>query len=688
MKYFLAAGLLLCSGLSMAQDKEPATTTYDTVHIVALQGSTYKKIPFQVSTIDSKTMLRRPLPQLMNQLALLPAISSISSGGGINKPVIRGLSFNQIQLFGFGTWLDNQTWDDRHDIGIAAGPSTQVEIISGPAAILYGPNTMGGAIVFHEKTPVAGEKTNGYVQGGLFSNSLGGNLDAGIQSGSGKLYYALNGSYQMHTNYMQGGGEEDGKEALAFNSKYTNAALKGMLGYRGKKSSHQLNYSYYKQLLGIIEDEEANNPGGGGEEERDYEMEAPYQDVQTHVISSENKFITGRSTILFNAGFQMNKRQEFEPGETGPKSKFLAVALNLKTVTADLQWQSAASKPAGVSVGVQGFHQQNENFGGWVLVPDARISTIGSFALFHYYKNRFNLLAGARIDAHRIRTFDTPIPQADTIQAPYPRPGQAIEKNYTPFSFSAGAVYHVSERLQVKANIASGYAAPNYAQLTAFGRHEGSYRFEIGNNNLGMSKNLQADLSVELETAGLKAILKAYDNRVNDYIYIKPTGDSVKGLEVYRWSQDNAVLQGIELELNLHPQEIKWLELYANGSIMQGKLTNGKGYLPYIPSGKLISGITLKGGHDKWQELYATLQFDAYGSQRKTAEFETATAGYLLTDLYFGGKPPIGKNHRWTAVLFCTNLFDKAYFNHSSLIKSIGVMEPGRNIGLQVRYSW
>ena len=499
----------------------------------------------------------------------------------------------------------------------------------------------------------------------------------------------MNTSIQAHTNYLQGGGEENGKEALAFNSKYTNAALKGMIGVRKAKSTHQLNYSYYKQLLGIIEDEEVENPGGGApEEERDYEMEAPCQDVVTHVISSENKFITGKSAVLLNLGYQMNTRKEFEPGLTGKKSKLLAVALDLKTVTADLQWQSDAHKAAGLSAGIQGFHQVNENFGNWVLVPDAKISTIGGFALFHLNKGRLNLLAGARIDAHEIRTFITPVPQPDTFNATFPKPQQALKKSYTPFSFSSGAVYHLSDQLSVKANIASGYAAPNYAQLSAFGRHEGSYRFEIGNNDLNMEKNLQIDLSFEIQNSSFKASLKGYDNMVNDYIYINPTGETVKELKVYKWEQHDAVLKGLELELNVHPQSVQWLEFYANGGLISGKLTNGNGYLPYIPAEKLITGITVKGGHEKWQELYVTLQLDTYGSQKNMAEFETASAGYLLTDIYLGGKPPLGKNHRWTAVLFCTNIFNKAYFNHTSLIKSIGVMEPGRNAGLQFRYSF
>jgi iron complex outermembrane recepter protein len=685
MKYFFSVALLFITGMLSAQQESPATTNFDTVYISALRGATLNKLPFSISTLKRADVLHRPLPQLMQQLALLPSVSSISSGGGINKPVIRGLSFNQIQLFGFGTRMDNQTWDDRHDLGIAGGPFTSAEVIGGPAAILYGPNTMGGALIITEKAPDAGEKTHGYVQTSFFGNSRGGNLDAGLRSGAGKYYYALNTSLQAHTNYMQGGGEEeDGKEALAFNSKYTNVSAKGMVGYRGKKSTHQINYGYYKQLLGIVEDEEPT--AGGGEEERDYEMEAPYQDVQTQVISSENKFFTGKSNIILNLGYQANKRKEFEPGETGPKSKDLAVALNLKTVTADLQWQSDPGKASGINIGLQAFHQRNENFGNAVLVPDAKINTVGAFALYHFNTGKFNLLAGARIDAHEIHTFETPNPEEDTLNAPYPEPEQALKKNYTPFSFSVGAVYHISSLVQLKLNIASGYAAPNYAQLTAFGRHEGSYRFEIGENNLKMSKNLEADLALVLENSDVKASLKAYDNMVNDYIYINPTGDSLKGLKVYRWAQHDAVLKGLELELTLHPQSVQWLEVFANGGVMNGKLKNDKGYLPYIPSGKLITGFTVKGGHEKWQELYATIQFDAYGAQKNVANYETTTAGYFLTDLYLGGRPPIGQQHRWSAVVFCTNLFNKAYFNHSSLIKSIGIMEPGRNLGLALRY--
>ncbi|MBC6492912.1 hypothetical protein BC349_17790 [Flavihumibacter stibioxidans] len=625
----------------------------------------------------------------MHQLALLPSVSTISAGGGINKPIIRGLSFNQIQVFGYGIRMDNQSWDDRHDIGIAGSPFTHIEIISGPAAILYGPNILGGAIVFRELPPGTDESFHGYVQSGLFSNSRGLNLDAGIRQGKSGKYFALSANLQGHTNYTQGGGKKDKEPAMAFNSKYTNISLKGMAGIRNEKRSHQINYSLYQQFLGIVEDENLealNNPGKKAE--RDYEMEAPYQFVQTHVISSESKFKTGKSQLLLNAGYQFNRRKEFEPGDTGPKSKFLAVALDLQTFTTDLQWQSDRSRAFRFSGGFQFFSQYNKNFGNWVLVPDARIITTGLFGLTQWKSGAFDITAGIRADANKLSTFTTPIQQPDTLNATISGPEQAVKKNYHPASFSAGVVYHLNADMQLKLSLASGYAAPNYAQLTAYGRHEGTYRFEVGNNNLNISKNLQGDISWSIRRPGFQASVSAYLNSIGQYIYIAPSGEYVKDLKVYRWKQDNAVLKGLELELNIHPASVSWLEYFLTAGIIRGQLKENKSPLPYIPANKLITGMTWHGSNQKWKELYATLQFNAYAAQKRPATFEAGTAGYLLTNVFIGGKPPMGKDHHWQWSVFATNLFNKAYFSHTSLVKNIGIYEPGRNIGLQCMYQF
>ncbi|MGE5108740.1 MAG: TonB-dependent receptor plug domain-containing protein [Sphingobacteriales bacterium] len=664
----------------------------DSVVITAFGKRPAKNIPYNIERVNLKKFQLTPRPQLMQQLLQLPSVSSISSGSGINKPVIRGLSFNHIQLFANGTRIDNQTWDDRHDIGISDNGFDRIEIINGPAALVYGPNTLGGAMIMEEKTPALNEITNGYVNLGFFGNSLGGNLNAGIRAGKKNWYYSLHAGMQMHANYVQGEGEEKNQPAveedkpLAPNSKFNSLAFKGMIGFRNEKSHHQFTYNLYNQNLGIIEDESQNTTPV--KEERDYEMEAPYQNVNTHVISLENSFQTGKSEITFNAGYQFNKRKEFEP-DVLPKSKYLGVGLDLSTLTGDLQWHSDKSKATGVTIGVQGFYQNNKNFGNFVLVPDAHVSTIGAFAVGHTDYKQWNFLYGIRIDAHQLNMFTTTPKIPDTLNPSFPAPQQNLKRNYTPYSFSFGVVYHPTEQWSLKLNAANGYAAPNYAHLTSFGKHEGTYRFEVGNNNLKMEKNIEVDATVEYTNADITISVNGYLNSINDYIYINPTNETVSTLQVYRWTQNDAQINGLEATLQVHPAQTKWFEGYLRTGLLSGKLKDGKGNLPYIPASKVITGFTFKKDEGKkWQQLYATLQLSAYGKQNKVAQFEEETDGYFLADIFIGASPALGKHHRWNFTAFCTNLFNKGYFNHLSLIKTIDVREPGRNIGLQVRYGF
>lgn len=697
MKKLFLIALLFCSLTAISQTDTSGRVgghsfvTYDTVTITALGRLAGNKIPFNIQSVNLRKLQLTPHPQLMQQLALLPSVSSISSGSNINKPVIRGLSFNHVQLFAMGTRIDNQTWDDRHDIGLAETGFDNVEVISGPAALLYGPNAMGGAILFHETVPGVNEKLNGYGQLSFFGNSLGGNVKAGVREGKEHLYYSLNAEYDMHANYVQGKKDEENGAAeedkpLAGNSKFTDLAFKGMIGTRNENSQHQFNYSLYQQQLGIIEDESGNGTSQP-EEERDYEMEAPYQDVTTHILSTENTWKTKQGDLVVNAAYQYNHRLEYEPGDQ-PKSKELGVGLNLSTITADIQWQHGKTSSSGYTFGIQASYQNNKNIGNAILVPDAHISTVGAFALGHLTIGKLNLLAGARVDVHQLKMFKTDSNEPDTLVPPIPEPEQELTKNFTPFSFSAGAVYHLTDQFSVKLNVATGYTAPNYAQLTAFGKHEGTYRFEVGNNNLDKEQNTEADLTFLYENENISASLNGYTNNIHNYIYITPTADSVGGLKIYDWTQHNATINGIELGFNLHPVTAKWFEGSIHAGLLSGKLSNGGGYLPYIPATKVITDLTFKSESARWKNMYATLRVSAYGSQNNVAEFEEPTDGYVLTDLYIGATPSLGKNNRWGVTVFCTNLFNVGYFSHLSLIKAIDVFEPGRNIGAQLRYSF
>src|SRR5215211_2246075 len=119
MKKLIFPSILWTFSSASAQVTDTLSVHYkefDTVTISALGRQSYTNIPYTIHRADLQKLQETPRPQLMNQLSRLPSVSSISSGNGINKPVVRGLSFNHLQLFAQGTRIDNQTWDDRHDI--------------------------------------------------------------------------------------------------------------------------------------------------------------------------------------------------------------------------------------------------------------------------------------------------------------------------------------------------------------------------------------------------------------------------------------------------------------------------------------------------------------------------------------------------------------------------------------------
>ena len=135
-------------------------------------------------------------------------------------------------------------------------------------------------------------------------------------------------------------------------------------------------------------------------------------------------------------------------------------------------------------------------------------------------------------------------------------------------SLSAGLAWDIHKNLSAKLNFASGFTAPNYAQTGSFGKHEGTYRFERGNTSLSMEKNYETDVELSYHGTSISLVLSAYYNKVNDYIYISNTGDSIQRirpvgtdtLPVYAYMQNNATLQGGEFMLLLHPKNLKWID--------------------------------------------------------------------------------------------------------------------------------
>lgn len=682
----------LTTNLEVTISMESSTTELEEVVITSNSSKLQDNIPYSVNVISKSELQATGSPSLMDALSKQPGVDKISLGTGINKPVIRGLSSNRILLYSQGTRVENQQWDDHHDLGISDVGINKVEIIYGPSALIYGSDALGGALIFQDEKPAVTGTTVGDANLGFYSSSLGLNADAGVKGASKSLFYSARLGAQSHVSFHQGelenppaGTDPDG---FAPNSKWNSITGKAAVGLSKSWGVSKLSYSYFNRMSGVVEDESGQLPNPNDEEEQmDRHIEAPYQDVTTHIVSVENTILTGKSKLNINVAYQVNDRKEFEPrvdpNDSTKKLSDPAIRLLLNNTTYDIKWSSNADKPFGITIGSQGLFQENKNKGLEILVPDAKVSDVSGFLLLRYDLPKWNFLGGFRYDSRHIEA-NAPIDE-DTVNGR--RTALNITKDYTPVTGSIGLAFHPNKQTTLKANVASGISAPNYAALGTYGKHEGTYRFEIGNPDLKVEENIEGDLGIIWENESVTLHANGFSNKIKDYIFTTPTADSIftdaGGFKVYRITQNDATISGGDFGFDVHPNTTKWIDLKATYAITRGTLDAG-GNLPFIPADKVISEI--KFSKTKFHSLIEpsiTLVVNNYFDQTKNSEFELATNGYTLLDLHLGCQLKIGK-HIAEVNVFCNNITNTAYFSHLSLIRTIGVREMGRNIGFHI----
>jgi iron complex outermembrane receptor protein len=670
----------------LAINLQPSSTELEEVVVTSNNVKLPDNIPYSVNTVSKEEMDRTGSLTMMSKLAYQPGMDRISVGTGIGKPVIRGNSFNRILLYSMGTRIENQQWDDRHDLGISEIGVDKVEVINGPSALIYGADALGGALIFVDEKPAPAGTSSGNVGLGLNFNNFGSNLDGSYKHTNTKgLFYMLHAGGHGSGSYVQGGEKPDSikfSKNYAANSKFIDGAGKGTIGISKQWGVSKLSYSFMNQKIGIVELEPDSIVAIEPEHEMStYDVEAPFQDVTSHIISNENTFLMKQSKLNLNVAYQLNNRKEYEP--TGvKKGKELAFGLKLNVFTYDFKWTTDAEKKLGFTIGTQGMLQKNENFGNETLVPDADVKDFAGYALLRYDISNINILGGIRYDLRKIEAESAEgNEEEDSLDI---KPEIDFENEYKPVSASLGLAFHPSEEFTIKLNGATGFSAPNYAELGTYGRHEGTYRFEIGNPDLNMEQNVEGDLGIIWENEFASFNISGFYNAISNYIYISPSADSIDELPVYNYVQNDANISGGALGFDIHPTNLNWLDVYASYAVTRGKL-NGGGDLPFMPADKIIGGIKLSANKKiLFHEPYIEFVVSNYFKQEKTAQYELATDSYALLDVHIGGNFKIAK-HKTTLNVFATNVLNEGYYNHLSLIKNIGIKEMGMNIGFQLR---
>ncbi|MCG9791640.1 TonB-dependent receptor [Flavobacterium algicola] len=607
----------------------------------------------KVSHESIQSLQEKGTSTLIEGLATIPGVSQVSTGTSIGKPVIRGLSGNRILVYSQGVRIENQQFGDEHGLGLNDSGVESVEVIKGPASLLYGSDALGGVLYFNPEKFADANSIKANFSQKLFSNTLGSSTSLGLKTSTENWKYLVRGNYSTHSDYKVPNGDR------VTNTRYNETDLKTAIGYSNSGFSTVFRYNYNGLDLGIPEN-------GVEAQSTSKDTEFPRQGIDNHLLSLNSIVYIGSSKLDLDLGYIANNRREYED------SPQAILQMQLNTLNFNAKYHLPKLGAIESIIGLQGMHQTNTNAGEELLIPDAKTNDIGVFGTANYEWNSNVIQGGLRYDNRKVITEEN----GDIGEEGYFQP---INRSFDSFNASLGYKTDLATDLILRLNLASGFRAPNLAELSSNGVHEGTYRYEVGNANLDNEQNMQTDLNIEYKNSHFEFFVNGFYNHINNYIYINATGATLDDNLVYEYIQNDAKLYGGEAGLHFHPHPLDWLHFETSFETVTGKKQNGD-YLPLLPANNWNNTIRTEFKIRDWlKDAFATLSYNATFSQKNVSGFETASSGYGLVNLGFGGNVTLGKTN-FRINLNGNNLFNKSYIAHLSRLKTDGIPNIGRNI--------
>lgn len=575
----------------------------------------------------------------------IPGVQSSALGTAVGRPVIRGLDGPRVAVLENGlSSQDVSNVSQDHAVTLEPFLADQIEVLKGPATLLYGSGAIGGVVNVvdgrvPEKAPDNGFAGRAEVRHDSVSDGHTGLLR--LDAGNDKFAIHVDGMHRDNEDYDIPGGTL-ANSAVKTTSGAVGASVLGSWGYVG------LAVSRFMDLYGSPAE-----PGDAAEGEDPVHIKM----AQTNYTLKGGLVqpIDGIAKIEFNLGHGDYQHVEYE-GDT-PGTTFSTNSNQGRLVVtheALAGWEG--------SFGVQTQHRQFAAVGEETFVPATTTNGVGVFLTEQRDFGPVSIDVGAR---HDRQTVD---------------PQDGAKRRYDPNSFSAGAAWRFAENWHVSMNLDHAERAPSEEELFANGPHEASNTFEIG-SDLGKEKSNQAELGLHFHGNVMEGKVAVYYNKYDNFIYLADTGTVEDDLPVRVWSQNDATFRGAEAEATFHLSRGvsgNW-DLRVFGDTVRATLSDGGGNVPRIPSGRL--GSTLSWTADS---LRASLGAVRYMKQDKVADFETDTAGYTLVNAHFAWTFVNDDRNQWEAFVDGNNLTNQTARPATSLFKDVAPM-PGRNVSVGVR---
>jgi len=624
-------------------------------------------------------------------LARQPGVSSTFFGPNASRPILRGLDAERVRVLtdGIGSFDVSNTSVD-HAVATNALLADRIEILRGPAALLYGSGAIGGVVNMRDlriprEVPEAGPHVD--AMAGVASAAEERNIAASVNAPLGGGFVAhVDGSFFESGNYRTGGfvfskdlrdeaAEEGGEvadEAQARGRLPNTAArtwdVAGGLGWIGQDGANfGFAVSHLENRYGIpnnldLPHEDHDEAAEAGEEEgHGHESDITLNMRQNRVDVRGAVPLGGAfKELKLRGGWADYRHDEIEStGEIGTSFFNKSWEARAELVqAAQGGWQGAS--------GVQYFSRNFSAVGEEAYIPANETRQIGLFTLQEFDLGVARLEAGARYEHANVKS--------DVI---------GRERSFDSVSVSLGGSVDLGGGFRFALSGARSERAPSAEEMFANGAHAATGAVEIGNPDFRKERQIGAEAVLRGRGDGWRVELAGFINRFDNYIFLNPTGEEEEDLPVFQYQQSDARFYGFEVEGAVTLAQMGDTRIEATGLVdyTRADVLNGGGAVPRIPPLRLIGGLEASGS-----AVGGRVEVEHATAQRRIASFETETPGWTMVNASVSWKP-FGKDSQTTLLLQANNIFDVEARRHTSFLKDVAPLF-GRDFRLSARFSF
>jgi iron complex outermembrane receptor protein len=645
------------------------------------------KSKYTISEDRLKDDAGKPLGELMKRI---PGVNALKSGNGISKPMIHGMFGNRIGIINSDSPLAGQQWGVDHAPEIDPFNVGLISIIKGSAAIRYGMQAMGGAVVLEPKTLPKDPHIHGRVLTGYQTNGRLKTINAQLEKGFDNISMRIIGT-------LKHGGDQYAPNYYLTNTGVREQNFSIQVGKSTVSNWNiDLMYSLFNTENGILRGSHVGNLSDLEDaigrdvpfftaENFSNTINSPRQYVTHHTARIKSQYFFDESRFLeLIVSTQLDQRKEFDIRRQG-RSSIPSLSLSLFDVFQDLVYTDNSNEHRTFQFGIQNRISNNSNdpeTGVVPLIPNYGLWSIGAFSSLQFNVNNYNFESGIRYDFQR-------------LNAVFYSGNDLIDdtRQFNNVAFNIGVSRNLSSNFNLKWDNSLVSRSPFVNELYSYGLHQGVSGIEEGNGNLNAEKSFKSviDLAYSAHNV-LEASASIFYQSVGDFIYLSPQEEyrlTIRGaFPVFKYLQTDVDMFGFDFMSTVNiMKNFSWETKFS--WLKSENKSNGYAIIympPFFVENGLRLGIAKYGGFNDLRLSLSGKYVAKQVNMNPTEDFLEVPPAYFLTNLSISGKFRVFSNEASLSIS-ADNLFDISYRDYLSRLRYFSD-EPGRSLNFVLNYKF